>query len=175
MCGGAGGHCGTLNPFALVNEVREITDKPIVLAGGLSTGRDILAAQAMGADLAYMGTRFIAARESLASDEYRDALFASSAKDVLFTTALDGLPANFLAPSIEAAGLDLEEVKAVPPGKMLERDRTRGRYKRIFSAGQGVGMVRETRTTAEICDELIEQYELARTDLGDRLGGAAPG
>jgi len=81
VCGGAGGHCGTLNPFALLNEVREITDKPIVLAGSLSTGRDIVAALAMGADLAYMGTRFIPVRESLASEDYRSALFGATAKD----------------------------------------------------------------------------------------------
>ena len=116
VCGGAGGHCGTLNPFALLNEVRAITDKPIVLGGSLSTGRDIVAALAMGADLAYMGTRFIPVRESLASEDYRSALFGATAKDVLFTTALDGFPANFLVPSIEAAGLDLDEVKATPPG-----------------------------------------------------------
>ncbi len=169
VCGGAGGHCGTVNPFALVNEVRQITDKPIILSGCLSTGRDIVAAQAMGADMAYMGTRFIAAEESLANDEYRKVLIDSTAKDVLFTTALDGLPANFLAPSIEAAGLDLEQVKAMPPGEVLDRSQSRGRYKKIFSAGQGVGMVSESRATIDICDEIIEQYEQARERLGDQL------
>ena len=170
VCGGAGGHCGTLNPFALLNEVREITDKPIVLAGSLSTGRDIVAALAMGADLAYMGTRFIPVRESLAGEDYRSALFEASAKDILYTTALDGFPANFLAPSLEAAGLDLDEVRATPPGRMVERSKARGRYKRIFSAGQGVGMVNETQTTAELCDELIAQYDEALTVVRERLG-----
>ena len=169
VCGGAGGHCGTLNPFALLNEVRAVTDKPIILTGSLSTGRDIVAALAMGADLAYMGTRFIPVRESLASEDYRDALFGATAKDVLFTTALDGFPANFLAPSIEAAGLDLGEVRATPPGQTVDRSRARGRYKRIFSAGQGVGMVNKAQTTAELCDELIAQYEEARVAVRDRL------
>jgi len=172
VCGGAGGHCGTLNPFALLNEVREITDKPIVLAGSLSTGRDIVAALAMGADLAYMGTRFIPVRESLASEDYRSALFGATAKDVLFTTALDGFPANFLAPSIEAAGLDLDEVKATPPRQIVDPGKARTRYKKIFSAGQGVGMVNRVRTTAELCDELIAQYEEARLAVRERLRGA---
>ena len=170
VCGGAGGHCGTLNPFALLNEVREITDKPIVLASSLSTGRDIVAALAMGADLAYMGTRFIPVRESLAGEDYRSAVFGATAKDVLFTTALDGFPANFLAPSIEDAGLDLDEVKATPPGQIVDPGKARGRYKRIFSAGQGAGMVNEVRTTAEFCDELIAQFREARAAVRERLG-----
>ena len=163
---------GTLNPFALLNEVREITDKPIVLAGSLSTGRDIVAALAMGADLAYTGTRFVPVRESLASEDYRSALFGATAKDVLFTTALDGFPANFLAPSIEDAGLDLDEVKATPPGKIVDPGKARGRYKRIFSAGQGVGMVTEVQTTAELCEELISQYREARVAVRERLRGS---
>jgi len=172
VCGGTGGHRGTLNPFALLNKVREVTDKPIVLAGSLSTGRDIVGALAM-ADLAYMGTRFIPVRESPASEDHRSALFGATAKDVLLTTALDGFPANFLAPSIEAAGLDLDEVKATPPGQIVDPGRARTRYRKIFSAGQGVGMVNEVRTTAELCDELITQYEEARVAVRERLRGPA--
>ena len=129
----------------------------------------------MGADLAYMGTRFIPVRESLASEDYRSALFGATAKDVLFTTALDGFPANFLAPSIEAAGLDLDEVKATPPGQIVDPGKARGRYKRIFSAGQGVGMINEVQTTAELCDELIAQYREAQVAVRERLGGSAVG
>ncbi len=162
VCGGAGGHCGTVNPFALVNEVREITDKPIILAGSLSTGRDIVAAQAMGADMAYMGTRFIASPESLAPSEYRDALFAATAKDVYLTSALDGFPANFLAPSIQEAGIDLADLAVVPPGEVIERPEARGRYKKIWSAGHGVGMVQESVPAAALCDQIIGEYESAR-------------
>ena len=127
----------------------------------------------MSADLAYMGTRFIPVRESLASEDHRSALFGATAKDVLFTTALDGFPANFLAPSIEDAGLDLDEVRATPPGQIVDPGKARGRYKRIFSAGQGVGMVNEVQTTAELCDELIAQYREARVAVRERLGGSA--
>ncbi len=101
------------------------------------------------------------------------ALFGATAKDVLFTTALDGFPANFLAPSIEDAGLDLDEVKATPPGQIVDPGKARGRYKRIFSAGQGVGMVNEVKPTAELCDELIAQYREAQVAVRERLGGSA--
>lgn len=87
-------------------------------------------------------------------------------------TALDGLPANFLAPSIEDAGLDLDEVKETPPGQIVDPGKARGRYKKIFSAGQGVGMVNEAQTTAELCDELIAQYRAARVAVRERLGGS---
>ena len=170
VCGGAGGHCGTVNPFALLNEVRQITDKPIVLAGSLSTGRDIVAARAMGADMAYMGTRFIAAKESLAPAEYRSALIEASAKDVFYTTALDGFPTNFLAPSLLEAGLDLRALASTPPGEKVERPEARGRYKRIWSAGQGAGMVTESVPTAELCDEIIAQYEVALGQVPRTLG-----
>ena len=101
-------------------------------------------------------------------------LINSTAKDVLLTTALDGLPANFLAPSIEAAGLDLAQVKAMPPGQVLDRSESRGRYKKIFSAGQGVGMVGESRSTVDICDEIIEQFEQARAAFGTKLAEQVP-
>ena len=102
-----------------------------------------------------------------------DPLRANQRLNVLFTTALDGFPANFLARSIEDAGLDLDEVKATPPGQIVDPGKARGRYKRIFSAGQGVGMVNEVQTTAELCDELIAQYREARVAVRDRLGGSA--
>ena len=147
------------------NEVREITDKPIVLAGSLSTGRDIVAAQAMGADMAYMGTRFIAAPETLAPPEYREALFAATAKDVYLTAALDGFPANFLAPSIQEAGIELEDLAVVPPGQVYERPEAKTRYKKIWSAGQGVGMVQESVPAADLCNQIIGEYEAARASV----------
>jgi len=172
VCGGAGGHTGQVNPFALVNEIREITDKPIVLSGALSTGRDVLTAQVMGADMAYMGTRFIACPESLAPDDYRNSLVAASAKDVFYTEALDGMPTNFLAPSMLAQGIDLDELKYTKPGEKIDAHAVKARYKGIWSAGHGVGAVRATQPAAEVCDELVAQYEAARRAVTGVLGVA---
>ena len=169
VCGGAGGHCGTQNPFALVNEVREITDKPIILAGALSTGRDIVAAQALGADLAYMGTRFIATEETLAPPDYHQALVEATAKDVYLTSALDGFPANFLTPSLQEAGLEIAELAVVPPGEKIDRPESKGRYKKIWSAGHGVGMVKETVPAAALCEQIIAEYVAAKTEILGRL------
>ena len=165
VCGGAGGHTGTINPFALVNEIREITDRPIILAGGMSHGKDILAAEAMGASMVYMGTRFIATEESLAPSAYRQALINNSAKDVFFTAALDGAPANFLAPSMRAAGIDLDELAVTPPGKVIAAEQTRARYKEIWSAGHGVGATKSVASARQLCEQIIEEYQSARKAL----------
>lgn len=162
VCGGAGGHTGTINPFALVNEIREITDKPIILAGAMSNGKDVLAAEAMGAAMVYMGTRFIATEESLAPPAYHEALIKHKANDVFFTAALDGAPANFLGPSIEAAGFDLAELAATRPGEVIPAQETKARYKGIWSAGHGVGATKATIPTAALCAQLIEEYATAR-------------
>lgn len=171
VCGGAGGHTGTINPFALVNEIRQVTDKPLVLSGGMSTGRDILAAQALGASLVYMGTRFIAAPESLAPDDCRQSMFEASAKDIFFSAALDGAPANWLAPSLVAAGIDLDELATTKPGKIVDAEATRTRYSKIWSAGHGVGMVTHAQPTAEICDQLIAEYAAAKEQTVQILAG----
>lgn len=162
VCGGAGGHTGTLNPFALLNEVREVTDRPIILAGGMSTGRDILAAEAMGATLAYMGTRFIATRESLADAHTRRVMIDCSAKDVFFTAALDGAPANFLAPTLIEEGIDLDALATTPPGEIIAAAAAKKRYARVKSAGHGVGMTKRVVPAAKLCDQLIGEYETAR-------------
>ena len=165
VCGGAGGHTGTINPFALLNELRQLTDAPIVLAGSISTGRDILAAQVMGAELVYMGTRFIGAEESLASEEYRKTLFARTSKAVYFTAAPDGAPANFLTPSLLEAGIDLDELAATRPGEVIAADASQSRYSKIWSSGHGVGMVSESVPAAALCEELSAQYEKAKTQM----------
>ena len=170
VCGGAGGHTGTINPFALLNELRQLTDRPLVLAGGLSTGRDILAAQVMGADLVYMGTRFIAAPESRAPDEYREMMYRCTSKDVTFTAALDGAPANFLTPSLVEAGIDLDELATTRPGAVIAAEATATRYSKIWSTGHGVGMVTKSVPAAELCDEIAAEYEEARSGLHTRLG-----
>jgi len=174
VCGGAGGHTGTINPFALMNELRPLTDKPIVLAGALSTGRDILAAQVLGADLVYMGTRFLAANESLASDEYRDTVFRCTSRDVVLTAALDGAPTSFLAPSLVAAGIDLDELAATRGGEVIAADASRSRFSRIWSAGHGVGMVTASEPAAALCDEIAAQYEDARARLAAQLISPGP-
>ena len=162
VCGGAGGHTGTVNPFALVNEIREVTDKPIILSGALNTGRDIVAAQAMGADLAYMGTRFIATPESLAVEGHKQMLVDSSAKDVFYTEALDGFPANWLAPSLINSGIDIVQLGRAKIGDAIDAHAVKAKYKSIWSAGQGVGQVKAITPAAEICDQLIEEYQVAR-------------
>ena len=162
VCTGAGGHTGRQNPFALVNEVREMTDKPIILSGAVSTGRDILAAQAMGADMAYMGTRFIASPESLASENYRQMLIECGATDVFETSALDGFPVSFLTPSLTNAGLSLEELKLTPPGQKIGAEAVKQKYKGIWLAGQGCGMIKARESASDICAQLIEEYEAAK-------------
>jgi len=169
VCGGAGGHTGTVNPFALMNEIRGLTDKPIVLSGALSTGRDIVAAKAMGADLAYMGTRFINSTESGAGDEYREMIESCSAKDVFFTAALDGAPANFLIPSLLNMGIDLDALSATKPGDIVADNAAKQRFSRIFSAGHGVGMVGSPTSAAEITRQLRREFEAAKTVIGKSI------
>ena len=169
VCGGAGGHCGTINPFALLNEVREVTDKPIILSGALSTGQDILAAQAMGASLAYMGTRFIATEESLSDDYTNEMMIQCTSKDVFFSAALDGAPANWLKPTMIAEGLNPDEIGAYAPGKRVENKAAHARYSKIKSAGHGVGMVKRVQSAVEICDQLIAEYDQARAEMVRKL------
>ena len=169
VCAGAGGHTGTINPFALLNEVREVTDKPIILSGAMSTGRDIVAAQAMGASMAYFGTRFIATAECL-SDEYTQQMMIDcSAKDVFFSAALDGAPANWLRPSLVSEGLNPDEISAYTPGKRVENQAAKARYSKIKSAGHGVGMIKSIETTAALCDQIISEYRSAKGALAKQF------
>lgn len=161
VCGGAGGHTGQLNPFSLVNEIREITDKPIILSGGLSTGRDILASQVMGADMAYMGTRFLATFEAASPVEYQDMVVDCEAKDIFYTTALDGFPINIMVPSLANTDITLDQVKDMKADQKLGAHQAKARFKSIWSAGHGVGMVKGRSHTADVCDELIQQYKEA--------------
>ena len=171
VAGGAGGHCGTINPFALVNEIREVTDKPIVLAGGMSSGRDILAAEAMGASLVYMGTRFIATSESLAPDAYRNSLIDGKATDIFLSAALDGAPANWYAPSLVQAGIDLDELAVTRPGEVVTSSgQSKQRYKGIWSAGHGIGATKEVTTTANLCERLTAEYEEAKSAFAAAIG-----
>ena len=166
LTAGAGGQTGWLNPFAFVRAVRAMFDGIVVLAGGVSDGRSLAAARVLGCDLAYMGTRFIATRESMASDAYREMLVGSSMDDVLLTASFTGLPANMLAPSIVAAGLDpkrldesINEARArVEFGPAAAGPR---RWTDIWSAGHSVSGVRRTQTVRELVDETFEEFSAA--------------
>lgn len=157
LCAGAGGHTGWINPFAFLREVRCFFDGPIVLAGGITDGRAIRAAQLLGADGVYMGTRFLAAKESLASEDYKHTLAISSADDIVLTTAVTGMPGNFLRSSLERYGLYSEPESGQTfriPGQESEGKRWRD----IWSAGHGVGTVRTVEPAAEIVRTLIEEF-----------------
>lgn len=166
LTAGAGGQTGWLNPFAFVRAVREMFDGIVVLAGGVSDGRALAAARVLGCDLAYMGTRFIATRESLASDAYRAMLAASSMDDVLLTSSFTGLPANMLAPSIVAAGLDPRRLdESMDEARAREQfgagaDGPR-RWSDIWSAGHSVSGVRRTQTVRELVDETLRGFSAA--------------
>ncbi|MBV9785821.1 MAG: nitronate monooxygenase [Acidisphaera sp.] len=157
VAAGAGGHAGTLSPFAFLHELRAMFDGTLVLSGAISTGAQIAAAQLMGADLAYLGTRFIATQESLAPPDYKQMLLACSAKDIVYTPAISGVHANFLRPSLERAGVDLD---SRPEMDMGEREKRA--WKDIWSAGQGVGAIDDIPATAELCRRLMEEYRRAR-------------
>lgn len=159
VCAGAGGHGGLLSPFALVPEIRSFFGGTIVLAGAISTGAQIAAARLIGADLAYMGTRFIATTESMAKDAFKEMIVASSASDILYTSAISGVNANFLAPSIVAAGLD---PKNLPAHTKLDMDGEAKVWKDIWSAGQGVGSIADVPSAGELCARLSEEFAAAK-------------
>lgn len=156
---GAGGHTGTIAGFAFVDAVREFWDGIIVLAGSISTGRGILAAQTLGADLAYVGSKFIIAKESMASDEYRNMLLESSVEDVVYTNVVTGVYANMLKPSLKRVGFDIENMKF---------DENKGRpkaWRDVWSVGHGVGSITKIQSASEIIDELSMEYENAYRGL----------
>jgi nitronate monooxygenase len=155
VCAGAGGHAGTLSPFALVSEIRAMFDKTILLSGVLSTGRHIAAAQMLGADLAYIGTRFIATRESLATDECKQMVLAARAADIIYTPAISGVHGNFMRQSIVAAGLDPDHLPPQPDGYQSGHKRA---WKRVWSAGQGVGSIADLPSVADLCARLKREY-----------------
>jgi nitronate monooxygenase len=169
VCAGAGGHTGTINPFSLLNEVRQVTDKPIILAGGMSTGRDILAAQVMGASACYFGTRFIATRECLSDEATQEMMIAATSKDIFFSAALDGAPANWLRPSLIAEGLNPDEIAAYAPGKRVMNQAAKARYSKIKSAGHGVGMIQSVESATDLCNRIINEYADARKHFAASL------
>jgi nitronate monooxygenase len=166
---GAGGHTGTINPFALMREIRAFYDGPIALAGCIGTGQDILAAQAMGADYAYVGTRFIATEESIAPVGHKALILSEGASDIFHTAAMDGAPANFLTRSLVEAGIDLDVLRTTLPGKITGTTHGPKRWRDIWSAGQGVGTVKEVESARALCKRLKTEYRQARQAFAARL------
>jgi nitronate monooxygenase len=162
VCAGAGGHAGAVNPFALLPQVRARFGGLIILAGAISDGRSILAAQALGADLVYMGTRFIATEESLAGADYKAMIVAAETKDIVYTPSISGLPASFIRQSIEAAGMD--PARLPPPKGQHRADLPKGvrAWRDVWSAGQGAGLVKDAPSVATLVDRLVLQYEAAK-------------
>ena len=168
VCAGAGGHAGRINPFALVNEIRRMFEGPLVLAGAITNGAGVLAAQAMGCDAAYMGTRFIATRESLAEGRYKDMLVQSTAEDIVYTPFFSGVAGSYLKPSIRAAGLDPDNLPVDASGEKLKyrsREERPKTWKEIWGAGQGVGNIDAVMPIAELVDRIVREYEAAKAGL----------
>ncbi|ABB05791.1 NAD(P)H-dependent flavin oxidoreductase [Burkholderia lata] len=179
LTAGAGGQTGWLNGFAFVRAVRAFYDGPIVLAGGVSDGAALFAARALGCDLAYMGTRFIATDESLASDAYKTMLVGSDADDVMLTRAVTGLPASMLRPSLVAAGLDPDALdESITPerarvlfGQAKDTERP-ARWKDIWSAGHAVGGVSGVQSVEHLVATTEREYDAARERMAAITGGA---
>jgi len=167
VCTGAGGHAGVLSPFALVREVRRFFDGPIALSGAITDGAGVLAAEAIGADFAYVGTRFIATQEANAADAYKAMIVASRADDIVYTPYFSGVNGNYLKPSVRAAGLDPENLPGSDKNKMnfgSEREKPKA-WKHIWSAGQGVGNIDDAPSTRTVVQRLASEYSEARRRL----------
>lgn len=167
---GAGGHAGTINPMSLVAEVKKFFNKTILLSGCISTGRDVASALQMGADLAYMGTRFINTEESKATEEYRKMIIDSGASDVIYTAAISGVPANFLAASLNAAGIteeDLKKGRKIDFGKELDTEAKA--WKTIWSAGQGVTTIDNVLPVSNLVNNLKGEFKIAIEEQANLL------
>ena len=168
VAAGAGGHAGGLSPFALVQEIREWFDGPIALSGSIANGRSILAAQAMGADLAYIGSAFIATQEARAAQGYKDMIVESAASDIVYSNLFTGVHGNYLRPSIVAAGLDPDNLPVSDPSKMnfgSGGNQEAKAWRDIWGCGQGIGAIKTIPTVAEMVARLSAEYEAAKVEL----------
>ena len=168
VCAGAGGHAGTLSPFALVPEVRSWFDKTILVSGSIASGGSVLATQAMGADLAYIGTRFIASNEANADPRYKQMLVDTMAHDIVYSNLFTGVHGNYLGPSITAAGLDPVNLPTADKSKMnfgSGGNMEKKAWKDIWGAGQGVGQISEITPIADIVAKLKREYDEAKRKL----------
>ncbi|MCA6326174.1 nitronate monooxygenase, partial [Phenylobacterium sp.] len=168
VAAGAGGHAGGLSPFALMQELRQWFDGPIALSGSIACGRSILAAQAMGADLAYVGSAFIATKEANAVQGYKDMIVESSGEDIVYSNLFTGVHGNYLRPSIERAGLDPNNLPEADPSKMNfgSGGNTEAKaWKDIWGCGQGIGVLKDIPSAGEFVDRLAAEYEAAKAEL----------
>ena len=165
VAAGAGGHAGVKSPFALIQEIRQWFDGPIALSGAIATGDAILAAQAMGADFAYIGSAFIATEEARASDAYKQAIVDGNSDDIVYSNLFTGVHGNYLAPSIRAAGMDPDHLPESDPSKMNFGGDAKKAWKDIWGCGQGIGAVTEITSTAVLVQRLRAQYQAARARL----------
>jgi nitronate monooxygenase len=168
VCAGAGGHAGVLSPFALVKQIREIYSGSIILSGALSTGADVLAAQTLGADLAYLGTRFIATAEANASAEYKQMLMDSRGEDIVYTPLFSGIAGNYLRGSVARAGLDPDNLPGADKSKMNFGTGGSAQFKAwrdIWSAGQSVSGIHDIGTVEALVERMAAEYESARTRI----------
>ena len=165
VAAGAGGHAGTLSPFALVQEIRRWFDGPMALSGSIATGDAVLAAQAMGADLGYIGSAFIATKEARADERYKQMIVDSSASDIVYSNLFTGVHGNYLSPSVEAAGLDPNNLPESDPSAMnfgSGGNQEAKAWKDIWGCGQGIGAVDEILPAGELVARMIREYDAAR-------------
>jgi nitronate monooxygenase len=165
VAAGAGGHAGTKSPFALVQEIRQWFDGPLALSGSIASGAAVLAAQAMGADFAYIGSAFIATHEARASDAYKQAIVDCNSDDIVYSNLFTGVHGNYLAPSIRAAGMDPDHLPESDPSKMNFGGDAKKAWKDIWGCGQGIGAIDAVTSTAELVAKLRAEYEAARARL----------
>ena len=165
VAAGAGGHAGVKSPFALIQEIRQWFDGPVALSGAISTGDAVLAAQAMGADFAYIGSAFIATEEARATDAYKQAIVDCGSDDIVYSNLFTGVHGNYLAPSIRAAGLDPENLPVSDPSKMNFGGNSAKAWKEIWGCGQGIGAINKVQSTGEFIAQLKLEYAQARERL----------
>ncbi len=165
VAAGAGGHAGEKSPFALIQEIRQWFDGPVALSGSIASGDAILAAQAMGADFAYIGSAFIATHEARAADSYKQAIVDCNSDDIVYSNLFTGVHGNYLAPSIKAAGLDPANLPVSDPSAMNFGGDAKKAWKDIWGCGQGIGAIDAVLSTAELVAKLKQQYAAARARL----------
>ena len=168
VAAGAGGHAGVQSPFALVQEIRDWFDGPLALSGCIARGQSVLAAEAMGADFAYMGSAFIATEEANAENAYKQGVVDAKADDIVYTNYFSGVHGNYLKPSIRNSGLDPDNLPVADPSKMDFKsggDNAKKLWKDIWGCGQGVGAINKISTTAEYVESLASEYEAAKAAL----------
>ncbi len=168
VCAGAGGHAGKLSPFALVAEIREFFDGPIALSGSISTGAGVLAAQAMGADYAYIGSAFIATQEARASEEYKQGVVKGKAEDIVYSSLFTGVSGNYLRESIENAGLDPDNLPESDPSAMnfgSGGNTDAKAWKDIWGCGQGIGSIKAVQSAGAYVHQLQAEYEAAKARI----------